>query len=338
MGPEPGAALTAPAPLLTGSPTDRSPTNQNTERNPKGMELTKAEIRLCSRLGLSHGQAERLAAALRAGESSRSAVVLSPLAPPDYAPPFDCADTTAMPWLPPRVKVPAPGIKPAGFADYQAGLYYVLDLSSCWESAALSAVPRPERSLDLCAAPGGKTMLLCARFAPDGNHPHTANEVNAARRGILRQNLGQCGLGQVHVTGLRPDQWGSSGEQFDLILVDAPCSGQSLLAKGIRNPGCLGASVVNGNAKRQKGILLAACHCTAPGGHILYTTCTYDPDENEKVMSYIQKRVPGWHAREVPALAPYQSTLADFPAYRILPEHGYGAGGFCCLLHRSAQT
>lgn len=298
------------------------------------IELTKAEARLCARLGLASEQAEHLAAAMRAGASSRSAIVLSPLAPAGYKPPFACVDTAAMPWLPPRVRVPEQGIKPAAFKDYQAGLYYVLDLSSCWESAALSAVSRPQRSLDLCAAPGGKSMLMCARFTPDEAHTHTANEVNAARRGILRQNLSQCGLGQVSVTGLRPDQWGSSGEQFDLILVDAPCSGQSLLAKGVKNPGCLGASMVNGNAKRQKGILLAACNCTAMGGYILYTTCTYDPDENEKVMSYILRRVPGWSAVEVPVLASYRSALADFPAYRILPEHGFGAGGFCCLLHR----
>lgn len=283
-------------------------------------------------MGLTPEQAERLASAMRAGQSSRGAIVTSPLAPPDYRPPFACADASAMPWLPPRVFIPETGVKPASFEDYKAGFYYVLDLSSCWESAALTVVPRPERSLDLCAAPGGKTMLMCARFTPGERHTHTANEVNAARRGILRQNLLQCGLGQVIVSGWRPDQWGSSGELFDLLLVDAPCSGQSLLAKGIRNPGCLGASMVNGNAKRQKGIMLAACHCTAPGGHILYSTCTYDPDENEKVMSYILRRVPGWSAVEVPVLAPYLSALADFPAYRILPEHGFGAGGFCCLL------
>lgn len=290
----------------------------------------KGELRLCARLGLEEAQAAALLAAMRAGESSRGAVVLTARAPQDYTPPFDCAALDA-PWLPPRVYVPAAGVKPTAHADYAAGLYYSLDLSSCWESACLAEVPAPASSLDLCAAPGGKTMLMAARF---GAENHTANEVHPGRRGILRQNLEQCGMPQVRVTGNRPDQWARSGETFDLMLVDAPCSGQSLLCKGIKNPGCLSSSMVNGNAKRQKGIMLSAVQCVNPGGHIVYTTCTYDPEENEKVMAYILKRVPGWSAVEVPLLAPFRSALADFPAYRLLPAHGFGAGGFCCLLRK----
>ncbi len=293
----------------------------------------KGELRLCARLGLKGAEADSLLCAMRAGVSSRGAVVLSALAPLDYTPPFDCAALDA-PWLPPRVYVPAAGVKPTAYADYAAGLYYSLDLSSCWESACLAEVPAPASSLDLCAAPGGKTMLMAARFGADN---HTANEVHPGRRGILRQNLVQCGMPQVRVTGNRPDQWACSGESFDLLLVDAPCSGQSLLCKGIKNPGCLSSSMVNGNAKRQKGIMLSAVQCVNPGGHIVYTTCTYDPEENEKVMAYILKRIPGWSAVEVPLLAPFRSALADFPAYRLLPAHGFGAGGFCCLLCKKSK-
>lgn len=295
------------------------------------MEAQKGELRLCTRLRLNAEETAALLTAMREGRSSRGAVVLSPKAPQDYIPPFPCATTGTMPWLPPRVFVPAEGVKATAYEDYKAGLYYALDLSSCWESAALAEIEAPSRSLDMCAAPGGKSMLMAARFLPAD---HTANEVNAARRGILRQNMELCGVPNVTVTGLRPDQWAASGEQFDLLLVDAPCSGQSLLCKGIKNPGCLGASMVNGNAKRQKGIMLAAVACVRAGGHILYSTCTYDPDENEKVMGYILKRVPGWRAVEIPALASFRSSLADFPCYRLLPAHGCGAGGFCCLLQR----
>lgn len=294
-----------------------------------------AELRLCSRLQLSESSSAALIRALRAGESSRQAVVLTPRAPGDYVPPFACVDTSEWGWLPPGVFVPQDGEKPTAHEDYREhGYYYSLDLSSCWESAALAVVPQPARSLDLCAAPGGKTMLMVARHFP---LQHVANEVNASRRGILRQNLEHCGVPNTEVTGMRPDQWAETGRIFDLLLVDAPCSGQSLLAKGIRNPGCLGASMVNGNAKRQKGILLAAVRCVAPGGHLLYTTCTYDPDENEKVVAYILKRVPGWSAVEIPSLAPFRSALAAFPAYRMLPEHGFGAGGFSCLLRYNPE-
>lgn len=290
----------------------------------------RGELRLCSRLGLEGAAAASLLAAMRAGVSSRGAVVLTPRAPQGYVPPFECEALDA-PWLPPRVYVPAEGVRPTAHPDYAAGLYYSLDLSSCWESACLAVVPPPASSLDMCAAPGGKTMLMAARF---GAENHTANEVHPGRRGILRQNLEQSGMPQVRVTGNRPDQWARSGEAYDLLLVDAPCSGQSLLCKGIKNPGCLSSSMVNGNAKRQKGIMLSAVQCVNPGGHIVYTTCTYDPEENEKVMAYILKRVPGWEAVEVPLLAPFRSALCDFPAYRLLPGHGFGAGGFCCLLRK----
>ena len=290
----------------------------------------KGELRLCARLGLQGAEAESLLAAMRAGQSSRGAVVLTARAPQDYEPPFPCAELEA-PWLPPRVYVPAEGVKPTAYEDYAQGLYYSLDLSSCWESACLAVVLQPASSLDMCAAPGGKTMLMAARFQSQN---HTANEVHPGRRGILRQNLEQCGMPHVRVTGNRPDQWARSGETFDLLLVDAPCSGQSLLCKGIKNPGCLSSSMVNGNAKRQKGIMLSAVQCVNPGGHIVYTTCTYDPEENEKVMAYILKRHPEWHAVEVPLLEPFRSALAPFPAYRLLPSHGFGAGGFCCLLQK----
>ena len=298
-------------------------------------DATKAELRLCERLHLDADASERLVQAMRAGASSRSALVLSPKAPQDYVPPCACVDTSTWEWLPPRVFVPCEGERPTMHPDYASGLYYSLDLSSCWESTALSVVPAPATSLDLCAAPGGKTMLMAARYLPQN---HTANEVNASRRGILRQNVQQCGLPNTEVSGLRPDQWAAEGRLFDLLLVDAPCSGQSLLCKGIKNPGCLGAQMVNGNAKRQKGIMLAAVQCVAEGGHILYSTCTYDPDENEKVISYILKRVPGWQAQEVPQLARFRSALSDFPCYRLLPEHGFGAGGFCCLLKKHTNN
>lgn len=294
-------------------------------------QASHGEQRLAARLGLSEEHGKAFIAALRSGTSSCHALVLTPRAGTDYHPPFPCQDTSAWSWLPPRVFLPYSWAEAREHPDFKAGLYYALDLSSCWESAALSLVPPPRRSLDVCAAPGGKTMLMLARF---GAQEHTANEVNAARRGILRQNLEMGGASHVRVTGLRPDQWGRSGEQFDLLLVDAPCSGQSLLAKGVKNPGCLSPTMVNGNAKRQKGILLSMAPCVISGGHLLYTTCTYDPEENEKVMAYIIRRIPGWQAVPVPALASFRSSLCAFPAYRMLPTDGIGAGGFCCLLRK----
>ena len=129
-------------------------------------DFAKGERRLCSRLGLEGEAAESLLAAMRAGVSSRQAVVLTARASQEYVPPFACAELHA-PWLPPRVYVPAEGVKPTAHADYAAGLYYSLDLSSCWESACLAEVPAPSSSLDMCAAPGGKSTQLKNKLGPE---------------------------------------------------------------------------------------------------------------------------------------------------------------------------
>lgn len=290
---------------------------------------SRQESRICTRLGLSAEEGAALVRALRDGASGRPAVVFTPNAPRDYEPPFPCG-RAALPWQPERVRIPLEETRPGASPDYDAGLYYPLDLSSVWESSPLALVPPPAASIDLCAAPGGKTFLLHAHHAP---HRHVANEVHPARRGILRGNLTRCGLGKVEVTGLRPSEWPDLNEQFDLILADAPCSGQSLPARGIKNSGALNPSLIKGNAKRQKGILLSALPLLKPGGHLLYTTCTYDPEENEKVLAYLMKRHPGLAAVEVPSLSEFRSRLCPFPAYRLLPTRGLGAGGFTCLLH-----
>lgn len=295
-------------------------------------EPTKQEMRLCARLFLTEAESSAFIRALREGTCGRTALVLTPNADADYIPPCNLLTSPSALWFPVRAFVPDENFKSGSTSDYVDGLYYPLDLSSVWETAPLDIIPPPTASLDLCAAPGGKTFLLHARCRPT---LHTANEVHPARRGILRENLNRCGLNHVQIEGLRPAEWSKREAKFDLILADVPCSGQSLLARGVKNPGCLNPSTVNGNAKRQKGIMLSILPLLASGGHLLYTTCTYDPDENEKVIAYILKRCEGLETVPVPSLTPFQSRVCDFSAYRLLPTDGFGAGGFCCLLRRA---
>lgn len=179
---------------------------------------------------------------------------------------------------------------------------------------------------------GRKSILAQTRVSPQ---EHVSNEVHPKRLGILRHNLLRCGFTNLYTQRLRPDQWAELAPGcFDLILADAPCSGQSLLAKGIPNPGCFNSSVTGGNAKRQRGILLAALRCLAPGGFLLYTTCTYAPEENERNVLYLLKRHPDLHTVTVPELEHFRSSLTQEACYRLMPFHGAGAGGFTCLLRK----
>lgn len=291
--------------------------------------------RFTRKLGLDDDARQSFLAALSQGSSGRTALVVTPKAPPGYSPPFACENIRPA-WCPEGVVIPAEAVKPGANEDYDKGWYYPLDLSSVWETAPLSLLPRPVRCLDLCASPGGKTILAQCRLSP---LLHLANEVHGKRLGILRRNLVRSGYDGVYTQRLRPDQWAELAMQsFDLVLADAPCSGQSLLAKGVDNPGCFHPSTLKGNAKRQRSILGHALHTLAPGGHLLYTTCTFAPEENERTMAYLLKRHPELEPVEVPILAEFRSPLADFACYRLYPTAGWGSGGFSCLLRKSGSS
>jgi len=94
-----------------------------------------------------------------------------------------------------------------------------------------------------------------------------------------------------------------------LAIVDAPCSGQSLLAKGISNPGCFHPVTINKNANRQKRILANSAQLVAPQGYLAYMTCTYAIAENEQVCAWFLNRFPQFVPVVVPDLVPYQSHL-----------------------------
>lgn len=296
-------------------------------------------LKICNKLELSPAESADFTDAITAGNRSRSALVITPSAPPNYLPPFPSAEEK-YPWVPNSVLILPPGeaaTKPGSHSDYEKGYYYPLDLSSVWETVPLTQIPfQPKRCLDMCSAPGGKSILTQTRIAPS---EHIANEIQPKRLNILRHNLNRCGFHNLFTQRLRPDQWATyAPESFDLILVDAPCSGQSLLAKGIKNPGCFNNSVVSGNAKRQRGILISAITCLAPGGYLLYTTCTYAPEENERNINYILKRHPELSSINIPDFQAFRSALSEHFCYRLMPHHGIGAGGFACLIKKEGNV
>ncbi|RFC46654.1 MAG: 16S rRNA C967 or C1407 C5-methylase, RsmB/RsmF family [Verrucomicrobia bacterium] len=243
-------------------------------------------------------------------------------------------ETSGWPWPDWLSPVP-PGFRPGQDPLHEAGAFYSLDLSSVWAaSPLLSLKPPPQpRVLDVCAAPGGKSIFASRALAPG---LLLSNEIIGKRLGILRHNLSRCGIRQAFTQRLDPaDLAAKLPESFDVVLVDAPCSGQSLLTKGIENPGCFHPTVVQHNARRQRRILAEAARTVGPGGHLLYTTCTFAPEENEKVIAWFLQRSPGFRPVEVPHLEFWRTRLHEIPAYRLFPQQGIGAGGFACLLQRN---
>lgn len=252
---------------------------------------------------------------------------------------FETVPRTTLPdWLPPFIEVLAPGVKIGASEAYAKGEVYPLDFSSVLTGSAMLAarnfLPEDFRVLDLCAAPGGKSILASAFLHPG---MILANEVEGRRLGPLRHNLSRCRI-PAHTQRLAPSEIARVAPgAFDLVLVDAPCSGQSLLAKGIDNPGCFHPSTVKGNARRQARILDAAAATIAPGGFLLYTTCTFSMRENEVAIEKLLEAVPTFSPVEVRHLASLRSALASFPAYRVYPHLSHGAGGFAALLRREGR-
>lgn len=239
-------------------------------------------------------------------------------------------------WIPGFIDRMAAGEKPGNTDAYKQGQLYSLDYSSVLTGSPLLQLAaednKPRFLLDLCAAPGGKSILASRILRPE---MLLSNEVEGKRLGILRHNLKRCGITNAFTQKLRPADWADQAKSgFDLCLVDAPCSGQSLLAKGTDNPGCFHPSIVKGNARRQLRILNSAAETICDSGYLLYTTCTFSLAENERVIEKFLRNQSEFSAVQVPHLSDHLSPLCQFPAYRVYPHLTPGAGGFSCLLQK----
>ncbi|MEM7680468.1 MAG: RsmB/NOP family class I SAM-dependent RNA methyltransferase [Planctomycetota bacterium] len=180
------------------------------------------------------------------------------------------------------------------------GRAYIQGLSSRVACDALR-VEAADHVLDLCAAPGGKTLRLAAQ-AGDSGHV-VAVEPTANRKHRLLANLRRCGADGVEVVGRDGRSVGRShAQRFDKALVDAPCSGEARWAvrradpQSDANPTEPLLAYRPGRSRRlaaiQTALLLSAIQATRPGGVVVYTTCTLAPEENESVVDRVLKRSP----------------------------------------------
>ena len=187
----------------------------------------------------------------------------------------------------------------------------------------------------MCSAPGGKAIFAYRAFHPE---ILVCNEVIRNRIGALIDNVQRCQVEGAMVTNLDPSAWARLyGEAFDFVIVDAPCSGQSLLAKGSSAPGCFSHKMVAMCAGRQRRILGNAVEALRPGGHLLYMTCTYSLEENEKIVKWALEQFSNLEAVGVPGLAAFRSLHSGSPCYRLYPQSGIGAGAFTALLQKTGD-
>lgn len=243
----------------------------------------------------------------------------------------------ALPWQLPFVDRLVIGERPGKHDLHNQGAYYCLDFSSAFAATPLTAIKeQPNVVLDLCAAPGGKSLLAWRLLQP---HLLISNEVIGKRVGLLISNLKRCQINPVRVLSADPSVLADAiPASADVVLVDAPCTGQSLLAKGESAPGCFHPVSIKHNAKRQRRILANASRLVVPGGYLAYMTCAFSEAENERVCRWFTRRFPHFAPQPVDALLAFQSHLTDMPCYRIWPQSGLGAGAFTMLFRRTQET
>jgi 16S rRNA C967 or C1407 C5-methylase (RsmB/RsmF family) len=217
--------------------------------------------------------------------------------------------------------------------QHDQGHFYALDSSSVFAASPLLQLEPPELIFDACAAPGGKSV-----FAWRAHKPKLliANEFVEKRLKPLISNFQRCQIRPSEVFHLPTKRVGEMfPECFPVVMVDAPCSGQSLLLKGERVDGAFHPQTVNGNLKRQRRILAELAPSVAPGGHLLYMTCTFSPEENEEIIEWFLKKFPKFKTVPVPALDAYKTQLSDIHGYRLWPQDKMGAGSFTALLQNT---
>ncbi len=236
-------------------------------------------------------------------------------------------------WQPEFVDRIAAGEKPGRHPLHAEGRIYCLDLGSVFMAVPFMNLEGGIRSvIDVCSAPGGKA--LCAWRAL---HPEllAANETIGKRTAALVSNFERCSVDRVVVTSLDSQILAEAfPDSADLVIVDAPCSGQALVAKGSNADNCFHPVTLNRNAMRQRRIISNAAKMVAPGGCLAYMTCSFSREENEGVIEWFLSRQKGFESVNVPVLDKHISRLSDVPCYRLWPQDGMGSGGFTSLLKR----
>jgi len=219
---------------------------------------------------------------------------------------------------------------------FHAGVYYPQESSSMFTGEVFRQLTSGRsglRVLDLCGAPGGKSTHLASLAGADGLL--VANEVIRARAAVLAENITKWGTGNVIVTNADPSRFASLPDFFDVIVADAPCSGEGMFrsASVVREWSVQNARLCS---ERQRRIVIEAWPSLKPGGVLVYSTCTFNPAENEENAAWLAA-VTG--ARPLSVSLPADSDIipirySGIEGYGFHPGRIRGEGFFIAALSK----
>ena len=225
-----------------------------------------------------------------------------------------------------------PTARPGLHPYHEAGVYYLQ------EASAMSAVsmldPQPgERVCDLCAAPGGKSTQIAGRMGGKGFL--LCNEYSPKRAKILSQNIERMGVSNALVTNETVEHLAQKLPGFfDRVLIDAPCSGEGMFRKEADAVTDWSQETVEMCARRQADILDHGAKLLRSGGRLVYSTCTFAPEENEWAVAAFLKRNPHF-TLETPA-APWFTPTGE-GQFRLWPHKLLGEGHFVAVLRKNGD-
>jgi 16S rRNA C967 or C1407 C5-methylase (RsmB/RsmF family)/NOL1/NOP2/fmu family ribosome biogenesis protein len=226
--------------------------------------------------------------------------------------------------------------QPGRFLAHAAGDYFVQDAGSMLALALMDPQPG-EWVADVCGAPGAKATALLEVVGPGGGFL-LANEPVRGRLPPLAYNLARVGFSRWLLTATDPERFEPLWqERFHAVLVDAPCTGQALVGRGKQSQAAFTAAQVAHSAARQQRILAAAAALVQPGGRLVYSTCTFAPEENEQVITSFLAAAPDWQVEELPGLAAWRSPLEP-GGYRLYPHRDRCAGSYAIRLRHTAAV
>ncbi len=246
------------------------------------------------------------------------------------------------------------GDAPGKHPYHEAGVYYIQEPSAMAPAEYLmqpftdaGIAMEEERILDLCAAPGGKSTQIAA--AMRGRGLLVSNEIHPARAKILSENMERMGITNALVTNESPQRLAEhSGRSFTRILVDAPCSGEGMFRKNDAACGEWSREQVEACAARQDEILACAASMLLSGGRLVYSTCTFAPQENEGTIQRFLKQHPDFYIEHAEK---YEGMSDGVPAWggereaeerlsdtiRLWPHRIAGEGHYLAVLRREGS-
>lgn len=249
-----------------------------------------------------------------------------------------------IPWIPNGYYYEG-NVQPAKHPYYFAGLYYLQEPSAMTPAAMLEVQPG-DAVLDLCAAPGGKATELGAKTKGEGIL--AANDISSSRAKALLKNLELFGIGNLMILSEPIERLAEPfHECFDKILLDAPCSGEGMFRK---DPAIIKNWEKNGPehyAAIQRELLLKAVDLLKPGGRLLYSTCTFSPEENEGTVQYLLDRRKDMKVIALPEYEGFSPGRPDWitggsggleKTVRIWPHKMAGEGHYLALLEKEGTA